>query len=169
MSVESRLKDVEESLRLLRDANRLQGRRVSATAPTDNDHIGWNATTKKWEPKTIITSGTFTPTLIAVTNIDGATAYLCHYLRVGDVVTFSGKVDVNPTSAGSATTLGMTLPFSTNFGNDFECAGAGAYAAATSRPAAIIADATNNRATFQWVPEHSDSQRMMFTLTYQVI
>ena len=50
MSVESRLTDLEESIRLLRDANRLQGRRVSATAPTDGNLLRWNATTKKWEP-----------------------------------------------------------------------------------------------------------------------
>ena len=51
MSVESRLADVEESLRLLRDANRLQGRRFSAEAPTDDYLIGWDNTAKKWEPK----------------------------------------------------------------------------------------------------------------------
>ena len=51
MTIESRLSDVEESLRLLRDADRLQGRRMSATAPTDNYYVGWNNTTKKWEPK----------------------------------------------------------------------------------------------------------------------
>ena len=51
MSVESRLTDVEESLRLLRDADRLQNRRVSAAAPKANELLGWNATTKKWEPK----------------------------------------------------------------------------------------------------------------------
>lgn len=51
MSVESRLAAVEESLRLLRDADRLQGRRVSAAAPTDQYYLAWNATSKKWEPK----------------------------------------------------------------------------------------------------------------------
>lgn len=51
MSIESRLTDVEESLRLLRNANRLQGRHLSAAAPTNNYYLGWNGTTKKWEPK----------------------------------------------------------------------------------------------------------------------
>ena len=51
MSVESRLTIVEEKLRLLRDANRLQGRRVSAEAPTNNYYLGWDGTSKKWEPK----------------------------------------------------------------------------------------------------------------------
>jgi len=51
LTVESRLANVEEALRLLRDANRLQRRPVSAAAPADNELLGWNATTKKWEPK----------------------------------------------------------------------------------------------------------------------
>lgn len=51
MTVGTRLANVEEALRLLRDADRLQGRRMSATAPNDNELVGWNATTKKWEPK----------------------------------------------------------------------------------------------------------------------
>lgn len=51
MSVESRLTIVEESLRLLRNANRLQGRPVSAAAPPANNLLCWNATTKKWEPR----------------------------------------------------------------------------------------------------------------------
>ena len=50
MSVESRLADVEESLRLLRDANQLQGRRMSAEQPIAGEVITWNAVTKKWEP-----------------------------------------------------------------------------------------------------------------------
>lgn len=50
MSVESRLTIVEEGLRLLRDANRLQGRHMSATAPTGLQVIAWDATNKKWIP-----------------------------------------------------------------------------------------------------------------------
>ena len=52
MSVESRLLELEESLRKLRDANRLQARPLSAKAPAANEVLTWNATTKKWEPST---------------------------------------------------------------------------------------------------------------------
>ncbi|KKN15879.1 hypothetical protein LCGC14_0981720 [marine sediment metagenome] len=50
MSVESRLADVEESLRLLRNADRLQGRRFSAAAPSPGAVPSWNTNTKVWEP-----------------------------------------------------------------------------------------------------------------------
>lgn len=58
MSIESRLTDVEESLRFLRDANRLQSRPVSAAAPAANQVLRWNGTTKKWEPAAGIATGT---------------------------------------------------------------------------------------------------------------
>ena len=51
MTVESRLADVVNRLRNLGNAVRLQGRRMSAAAPSDLNFLGWNATTKKWEPK----------------------------------------------------------------------------------------------------------------------
>ena len=51
MTVESRLADVVDRLRNLGNAVRFQGRRVSAAAPSDLNFLGWNATTKKWEPK----------------------------------------------------------------------------------------------------------------------
>lgn len=51
MSVETRLDDLEEGLRKIRDADKLQGRRVSAVKPIANELLGWNNDTKKWEPK----------------------------------------------------------------------------------------------------------------------
>lgn len=50
MTDESRLKDVEEAQKFLRDADRLQGRRMSAAAPSAADVPSWNVDTKKWEP-----------------------------------------------------------------------------------------------------------------------
>ena len=51
----------------LANADELQSRRVSGAAPVDNELMGWNATTKKWEPKggapaaRVHTSGTLSP------------------------------------------------------------------------------------------------------------
>ena len=69
------LTDVEESLRLLRNADRLQGRRVSAAAPSDEDRMGWNATTKKWEPKAGV-RGVLAETLSTSMTIDATTSEL---------------------------------------------------------------------------------------------
>ena len=49
MSVESRLVDLEEKIRLLRDADRLQGRRFSAAAPGLGAVPRWNTIDKVWD------------------------------------------------------------------------------------------------------------------------
>ena len=49
MSVESRLVDLEEKVRLLRDADRLQGRRFSGAAPGLGAIPRWNTIDKVWD------------------------------------------------------------------------------------------------------------------------
>lgn len=117
-----------------------------------------------------ISSGTYTPTLTNVSNLDGSTAYLCQYMRVGSVVTVSGRVDVNPTLANSIN-LGISLPIASNFGaaTGADCGGAAANSGATMETAAIYGDDANNRAnltkTTALVADHS----MFFSFTYRII
>lgn len=114
----------------------------------------------------VTASGTYTPTLFNTTGIASSTAYLCQYLRVGSVVTVSGKVDVNTNSV--STVLGMSLPIATNFGNDFELGGTMSSIAFTE-VAGCLADATNDRASFQWVTVHNGGQTYSFIFTYRII
>ena len=56
MTVETRLKELEDTLRLLRgprfaNADQFQGRRVSSKDPGDADVYSWDNTAKKWEPE----------------------------------------------------------------------------------------------------------------------
>ena len=70
-------------------------------------------------------AGSYTPTLTGVTNVAASTAYACQWMRVRDVVTVSGKVDVDPTVVGS-TKLGISLPIASNLSAAEQCAGVGA-------------------------------------------
>jgi hypothetical protein len=114
-----------------------------------------------------ITSGTYTPTLTNVSNLDGSTAYECQYLRVGNVVTVSGKVDANPTAAAS-TELGISLPIASNFAANQNCGGSASSTVAEA-PAAILADATNDRARMIWVATNTANHDMTFSFTYRII
>lgn len=97
---------------------------------------------------TSITSGTYTPTLTNVTNVTASTAYLSQYLRVGSVVTVSGKVDIDTTlAASSATELGISLPVASNFAAEEDLGGTGTSDAVASLSARIKADGTNDRAS----------------------
>jgi hypothetical protein len=116
-----------------------------------------------------ITAGTYTPTLTNVANLDGSTAYECQYLRVGSVVTVSGKVDVNPTAGAVQTRLGISLPVASDFGAEEDCGGAAFAHVIAGQGAAIRADSTNNRADMTWLSGDTTSQPMSFTFTYAVI
>lgn len=118
-----------------------------------------------------LAAGTYTPTLTNTTNVAASTAYECQYMRVGNTVTVSGKVDIDPTSAGSQTVLGMSLPISSNLGAEEDLAGSSSQKFASGiNNFAIYGDATNDRAKFEVSNASSGSNiSFYFTFTYQVI
>lgn len=117
----------------------------------------------------VLSSGTYTPTLTNVTNLDGSTAFQCQYMRVGSVVTVSGKVSINPTAATTDTVLGISLPIASNFGAQEDCGGCAFASAIAGQGAAILGDAANNRAQLQYISGDVTDQPMYFTFTYEVI
>lgn len=115
-----------------------------------------------------IRSGTYTPTLTNVTNVGASTAYECQWLRVGNVVTVSGKVDIDATAA-AATELGMSLPVTSALDNEQNLAGTAASAVATTTPVPVRADAANNRAAFVFTAITTSNDSYFFSFTYVVI
>lgn len=113
-------------------------------------------------------SGSYTPTLTNVSNLDSSVAFQCQYLRVGSVVTVSGKVDVDPTATGIAV-LGISLPIASDFGSAEDCGGCAGPSAVGGEAAAILADSTNNRAQFQFVAANTANHSFFFTFAYRII
>lgn len=113
--------------------------------------------------------GTYTPTLTNVANLDGSTAFECQYMRVGNTVTVSGKVSVDPTLTATSTQLGISLPVASNLGAEEDCAGVAFASGIAMLGAAILGDATNNRAQMQWVSSDVTDQPMYFSFSYQII
>jgi len=69
-------------------------------------------------------SGTYTPTVVGISNVDAVSvpaAFL--YSKTGNIVTLSGLVSVNPTSASTETTFSITLPIASNFGSSTQAYG----------------------------------------------
>lgn len=116
----------------------------------------------------VATSGTYTPTLTNTTNVAASTAYECQYLRVGNTVTVSGKVDIDPTGAGQVV-LGMSIPVASNFGTQQDLGGVAFSPAVASLGAAVLADSTNDRATVEYIAVDTSNRSFYFTFTYQVI
>lgn len=113
-------------------------------------------------------AGAYTPVLTNVANLSASTAFSCQYLRVGGVVTVSGRVDVDPIAAATDTQLGIALPFASTFANANECAGTGVTPTIAGQSAAIKADVANGRATLQWLSGDITNQPMYFSFTYRV-
>ena len=116
------------------------------------------------------TYGTYTPTLTNVANIASSTAYVCQWIRVGNVVTVSGRVDIDPTSAATSTQLGMSLPFPSLISNTRECAGVAFAPGIASLGAAVLGDAANDRAQLEYISVTDvTNQAMYFIFMYQVL
>lgn len=112
---------------------------------------------------------TYTPTLTNTANVAASTARLCTYMRVGNVVTVSGQLDIDPTTTATLTTLGISLPIASDFTTAFQLGGTAAAIGVADAAAGIQADATNNRATLQYVCTDVTNHTMTFTFTYQVL
>lgn len=117
-----------------------------------------------------VASGTYTPGLTNVTNIAASTSYKAQWIRVGNVVTVSGKVDIDTTlAAGTASELGIALPIASNLGAENDLGGTATSDAVASETARIKADAANNRASvvFKSISLSNDSYAYIFQ--YEVI
>lgn len=116
-----------------------------------------------------IFTGTYTPTLFNTTNVAASTAFVAQYMQVGNMVTVSGRVDIDPTNNNQQTILGMSLPVATNLATAEQCAGAINCATVAGASAAILGDPVNDRALIEFVSASVANQAFFFQFMYQVI
>lgn len=111
-------------------------------------------------------SGTYTPTLTNTTNVAASTAYVCQYMRVGNVVTVSGRVDIDPTATGG-TELRMTLPIASAMTLDYQVSGT--FSSSNSNGGQISAETTADIARFIFSATDVANRGYYFTFTYRII
>lgn len=117
-----------------------------------------------------IASGTYTPTLTNTTNVAASTPYLCQWIRVGNVVTVSGKVDIDITTTLNASDMGFSLPIASAFTNERDAGGTATTDAEQTGNIRIKADATNDRAQFVWTGQvGTGNLSYSFTFTYLIL
>lgn len=129
-----------------------------------------SASTHKKVNLPVLASGTYTPTITGTSNVDSTTSYAWQYLRVGSVVTASGRVNINATTATSLTTFRISLPVASNFANDNELAGSGHERnSSTQSGVTVSADITNNEATCTYRATASTDISLFIMFTYLII
>jgi hypothetical protein len=89
-----------------------------------------------------LTSGTYTPTSSALSNLNSATPGVARYIRVGNVVTIAGDVAVDAVGAG-ITSFELTLPVATDVSGGGLCNGTGAILGVSSYSAVEVAGNTS--------------------------
>lgn len=112
---------------------------------------------------------TYSPNLFNVANLTGSTAYTAQYLRTGNTVMVAGTVDVDPTLTATATELGISLPVASAITARNQLGGTAFAPAIAGLGAAILGDATNDRASMQWVASDPNSQPMYYIFTYTIL
>lgn len=113
-------------------------------------------------------SGTYTPTLTNTTNVAASTARLCNYIRIGNICTVAGQLDIDPTAPG-AVLLGISLPIPSAFTTAFQLGGVASALAVAGESAGLRADATNDRASLEYVAVDTTNHTLTFNFQYEII
>lgn len=133
--------------------------------------LSMSGTTLNSSPGTTLASGTYTPTVTEVTNGagNGLTVILgpCQYLRVGSVVTVSGRLFVDNNASGTPTEVRISLPIASNFSANYQ-AGGSAADPNDNRPWNISSDATTDEVFFKGTPVTGFAE-FNFSFTYLII
>lgn len=112
-------------------------------------------------------SDTWTPTLTNTTNISASTAAICQFSRVGNLCTFSGTVQIDPTAVGSIV-LGISLPIASNFATSVQ-AGGTLIAIDGTILGAITSDSTNDRLTITGNATGTANVNCSFSGSYLIV
>lgn len=116
-----------------------------------------------------ISSGTYSPSVSNQVNITTQTTYDLQWMRVGKVVTVSGRMDITPTATSGAAYLRMTLPFTNgNFAAAGGAAGGGGVDSFANNGYVVIVAVSGGTTVFVQVakPLTTASHQCYFTFSY---
>jgi len=115
-----------------------------------------------------IASGTYTPSIVAVSNIDSVTPLQGQWIRVGNVVNVSGSLNVDATAGSTSTQFRVSLPIGSNFSSIVNCGGNGT-SYNSLHYMSIVADSSNNDALFQSANMNTSDTSYSFNFTYLIL
>jgi len=116
-----------------------------------------------------VTSGTYTPTITGVSNLSSSTAVKCHYIRVGNEVTVTGRFTISTTTSSNAS-LRISLPIASDLASTGDLSGSGSTVASALN-VYVVEDTTNDNAEFQIATDNTTlvGVGIGFTFTYTVL
>ena len=118
---------------------------------------------------TILSGGTYTPTLTNDLNIDSSTAYACQYAVSSGVCTVSGRFDLDVTLTASSTKLRISLPFASALTASTQVGGTAYCLTIAGLGSTIYADAVNDAALVQFISTDIGSNSWFFIFQYKIV
>ena len=118
-------------------------------------------------PQQVTASGTYTPTWSGLANVTSVTAFSCQYMRVGDTVTVSGWVTIDPVIDNTPTRLSFTLPINSDTSVVNRLNGVGVTEGGGA--AASIQGYATNFGEFEVSPSLATAVNYSFTFTYRIV
>jgi hypothetical protein len=118
-------------------------------------------------PQQVTASGTYTPTWTGLANVTSVTAFSCQYMRVGDTVTVSGWVTIDPVSDNTATSLSFSLPINSNTSSVNFLNGTGVTQGGGA--AASLSGYGANFGEFEVIPSLATAVNYSFIFTYRIV
>ena len=117
-----------------------------------------------------VASGTYTPTLTNIANLDASTAYVCQWIRVGNVVTVSGRVSLDQTITATQTQIRVSLPIASAISAAEQAGGNATTITTNPYTFAIYADAANDAVIFDAAaPTATTDVSYYFSFTYLIL
>jgi hypothetical protein len=118
-------------------------------------------------PQQVTTSGTYTPTWTGLANVTSVTAFSCQYMRVGDTVTVSGWVTIDPVSDNTPTSLSFSLPINSDVSVVNRLNGTGVTQGGGA--AASLSGYAVNFGEFEVIPSLATAVNYSFHFTYRIV
>lgn len=116
-------------------------------------------------------SGTYTPTLTNVANAPTIAANAFQYMRVGNVVTVSGSLSIDPTTTSIITQVRISLPIASAMTASTQVSGTchGNWVVGVAGAGGISGDTTNDEALLSTIPPNASNASYSVQFTYRVI
>lgn len=113
--------------------------------------------------------GTYTPTITNGANVAASTPSACQYMRVGDTVTVSGTVAIDPTADATVTKFEMSLPIASGISGENQLAGTMVTQTTTQDYGPIYGNTTSHEAQFDWTTHNTGNHALYFHFTYRIV
>lgn len=118
-------------------------------------------------------SGTYSAIASDILNLDSTPVnHVAQYMRVGNTVTVSGLVIIDPTTTATATQFRLTLPIASDLNDNYQLGGTAAYNDSPTTGVdvfGIYASTTDDKALFIGTPTGVTSRNCHYTYTYRIL